>query len=337
MPGLDYFPEAMPLNAHPIILINIHPNVTLGALIENVHIFHLIPLPTHMVPFSWEKNRHLTHRYRHWINQLYLNDEPASMYYPSLWRRAEQCGYRFHDLAPPPCNPRECSNIPKCGDHFPWTSDMLTVSSYDEQLYDFRLNPTALTYSELKSPLDYSAQVNCQPLPDPIYANYILSPSRDVTIHLINHYGNDESIPCPVAVPGVELVYGHQIDPSDRQLLYNLEPLEYPSIAEQPSFCPDPEFLHDDSSVTDQLTRSWASVISAFKNTTTPTPPKYSPQVNDRVFVLYEKPDKVHGHYVGPYTIQEVLSSNSVLLFNPVTRSKLKTSTHLIKPSYSSL
>ncbi|KAL0218767.1 hypothetical protein P9112_004420 [Eukaryota sp. TZLM1-RC] len=38
-----------------------------------------------------------------------------------------------------------------------------------------------------------------------------------------------------------------------------------------------------------------------------------------------------------PYIIEEILSSSSVLVFNPVTRSKLKTSTHLIKPCYSSL
>ncbi|KAL0208073.1 hypothetical protein P9112_010660 [Eukaryota sp. TZLM1-RC] len=65
--------------------------------------------------------------------------------------------------------------------------------------------------------------------------------------------------------------------------------------------------------------------------------PKIRLQVNDRVFVLWEKPDKLHGHYVGPYTVQAVLSSSSVLLLNPVTRSKLKTSIHLIISCHSSL
>ncbi|KAL0226588.1 hypothetical protein P9112_013912 [Eukaryota sp. TZLM1-RC] len=64
---------------------------------------------------------------------------------------------------------------------------------------------------------------------------------------------------------------------------------------------------------------------------------KYSPQVNGRVFVLREKPDNLHGHYVGPYPVQKILSPSSVLVLNPVTRSSLKTSVHLVKPCYSSL
>ncbi|KAL0222688.1 hypothetical protein P9112_002078 [Eukaryota sp. TZLM1-RC] len=100
MPRLDHHPEVMPLNSHPIILNYIYPNVTLGTLIDHAHIFHLIPLPTHMAPFSWEKNRHLTHRYHLRINQPYLNNDPPPKYYPSLWKRADQSSDCFHDSTP---------------------------------------------------------------------------------------------------------------------------------------------------------------------------------------------------------------------------------------------
>ncbi|KAL0215565.1 hypothetical protein P9112_007749 [Eukaryota sp. TZLM1-RC] len=211
MSSLDYLPKGMPLNAHLIILNNIHPNVTLGTLIDNVHIFHLIPLPTHIAPFSWERNRHLTHRYRLRINQSYLNADPPSTYYPSLWRRAEQSGHCFHDSTPPPCNPRECPNSPKC-DHFPWTSDVLSVCTYGDQLYDFCLLPTALTYSDLRPPSSHPAPANCQHFPDPTYVNYVLPTSRDIAsfiplcllkpeIHLVYHYDKDKVTPCPIAIP----------------------------------------------------------------------------------------------------------------------------------------
>ncbi|KAL0226215.1 hypothetical protein P9112_013539 [Eukaryota sp. TZLM1-RC] len=64
--------------------------------------------------------------------------------------------------------------------------------------------------------------------------------------------------------------------------------------------------------------------------------PAYYPQAN-RVFVLREKPDKLHGHFVGPYVVLKVLSSSSLLVQNPVSGSSLKTATHLVKPCLSSL
>ncbi|KAL0227890.1 hypothetical protein RCL1_004033 [Eukaryota sp. TZLM3-RCL] len=65
--------------------------------------------------------------------------------------------------------------------------------------------------------------------------------------------------------------------------------------------------------------------------------PKYDPKPNDRIFVLREKPSKLHGHYVGPYIVQRKLTDSSLLVLNPDTRSTIKTSIQLIKPCHSTL
>ncbi|KAL0215816.1 hypothetical protein P9112_008000 [Eukaryota sp. TZLM1-RC] len=240
MPQLDYLPKVMPLNAHLIVLNYIHPNVTLGSLIDHAHIFHLIPLPTHMAPFSWERNRHLTHRYHLLINQSHLNKDPPPLYFPNLWKRANQSSRCFHDSTPPPCNPRECPNSPKC-DHFPWIPDTHTGTPFGEQLYDFCLLPTALTYSDLRPTPRRPALTDHQPLPDPFYVDYTLPSSRDITsfiplclikpeIHSVYHYDDDEVTPCPIAIPCLEMVYSHRIDPRDRGIHYHYLPLDYHSV-----------------------------------------------------------------------------------------------------------
>ncbi|KAL0215521.1 hypothetical protein P9112_007705 [Eukaryota sp. TZLM1-RC] len=99
-----------------------------------------------------------------------------------------------------------------------------------------------------------------------------------------------------------------------------------------------PEFIEHLHKLSEKLISSWEAVGQSLDQSTVDMPePSYRPQVDDRVFVLCEKPDKLHGHYVGPYTVQKILSSSSILVLNPVTRSSLKTSVHLIKPCYSSL
>ncbi|KAL0206228.1 hypothetical protein P9112_001535 [Eukaryota sp. TZLM1-RC] len=63
----------------------------------------------------------------------------------------------------------------------------------------------------------------------------------------------------------------------------------------------------------------------------------YRPQVNDGAFVLREKPDKLHGHYEGPYLVLEVLSPSSLLVINPVSGSFLRSALQLVKPCLFSL
>ncbi|KAL0206885.1 hypothetical protein P9112_012596 [Eukaryota sp. TZLM1-RC] len=60
-------------------------------------------------------------------------------------------------------------------------------------------------------------------------------------------------------------------------------------------------------------------------------------KADDRVFVLCEKPDKLHGHFVGPYVVLKVLLPSSLLVQNPVSGSSFKTASHLVKPCLSSL
>ncbi|KAL0215522.1 hypothetical protein P9112_007706 [Eukaryota sp. TZLM1-RC] len=254
MPQLDYLPKVMPPNAHLIVLNYIHPNVTLGSLIDHAHIFHLIPLPTHMAPFSWERNRHLTHRYHLLINQSHLNKDPPPLYFPNLWKRANQNSRCFHDSTPPPCSPRKCPNSPKC-DHFPWTPDTHTGTPFGELLYDFCLLPTALTYSDLRPTPRRPALTDHQPLPDPFYADYTLPSSRDITsfiplclikpeIHSVYHYDDDEVTPCPIAIPCLEMVFDHQIDPHDRRIHQHYLPLDHHSVLESED---EPQFMHEAS------------------------------------------------------------------------------------------
>ncbi|KAL0226213.1 hypothetical protein P9112_013537 [Eukaryota sp. TZLM1-RC] len=222
MPRLHYLPEVMPLNAHPSILNYLYSNVTLGTLIDHAHIFHFIPLPTHMAPLSWERNRHLSHRY--------------------------------HCSTPPPCSPRECPNSPKC-DHFPWNPDMHTDSPFGEQLYDFCLLPAALTCSDLRPSPRPPALANHQLLPGPFYADCTLPTSRDIIsfiplcllkpeIHLVYHYDEDEITPCPIAIPCLEMVHGHQIDAHDRKIHYHYLPLDHHSVFESKD---EPQFIHEAS------------------------------------------------------------------------------------------
>ncbi|KAL0207712.1 hypothetical protein P9112_012340 [Eukaryota sp. TZLM1-RC] len=246
----------MLLNAHPIILNYIHPNVTLGTLIDHAHIFHLIPLPTHIASFSWERNRHLTHRYHLLINQSYLNNDSPPSYFPNLWKLANRSSCCFHDSTPPPCSPKECPNSPKC-DHFPWTPDPHTGIPFGEQLYDFCLLPTALTYSDLRPTPKCPALTVHQPLPDPFYADYTLLSSRDITsfillclikpeIHSVYHYDDDEVTPCPIAIPCLEMVYSHRIDPRDRGIHYHYLPLDYYSVLGTED---EPQFILETSQV----------------------------------------------------------------------------------------
>ncbi|KAL0218956.1 hypothetical protein P9112_004609 [Eukaryota sp. TZLM1-RC] len=99
-----------------------------------------------------------------------------------------------------------------------------------------------------------------------------------------------------------------------------------------------PEFIEHLVTLTKKLLVSWEAVApsSVPLPVNVPEPP-YHFQVNDRLFVLREKPDKLHGHFVGPYIVLKVLSSGSLLVQNPVSGSSLKTATHLVKPCLSSL
>ncbi|KAL0226587.1 hypothetical protein P9112_013911 [Eukaryota sp. TZLM1-RC] len=134
---------------------------------------------------------------------------------------------------------------------------MLTVSTYGEQLYDFCLHPTALTYSDLGPPSNHPALVKCQLFPDPIYANYFLSTSRELTIfvplsllkpkiHLVYHYDEDEVTPCRTAIPCLEMFHSHQIDLHDRRIHYHYLPLDYHSVFETKD---EPQFIHETSHV----------------------------------------------------------------------------------------
>ncbi|KAL0219923.1 hypothetical protein P9112_005576 [Eukaryota sp. TZLM1-RC] len=120
------------------------------------------------------------------------------------------------------------------------------------------------------------------------------------------------------------LIFGSDTSPRllPNQLLTSFASYSLP--ADKPEFI---EHLHKLSEARQSLDQSTVDMPE----------PSYRPQVDDRVFVLREKPDKLHGHYVGPYTVQKILSPSSLLVLNPVTRSSLKTSVHHIKSCYSSL
>ncbi|KAL0210099.1 hypothetical protein P9112_010183 [Eukaryota sp. TZLM1-RC] len=99
-----------------------------------------------------------------------------------------------------------------------------------------------------------------------------------------------------------------------------------------------PEFIEHLATPTKKLLVSWEAVAQSSVPLPFDVPePSYNPQVNDRVFVLCEKPDKLHGYFVGPYIVLKVLSPSSLLVQNPVSGSSLKTATHLVKPCLSSL
>ncbi|KAL0207837.1 hypothetical protein P9112_010424 [Eukaryota sp. TZLM1-RC] len=99
-----------------------------------------------------------------------------------------------------------------------------------------------------------------------------------------------------------------------------------------------PVYIDHLLTLTKKLLASWEAVPQSPVPLPTDVPePAYCPQVNGRVFVLREKPDKLHGHFVGPYVVLEILSPSSLLVQNPVSGSSLKTDTHLVKPCLSSL
>ncbi|KAL0205621.1 hypothetical protein P9112_000928 [Eukaryota sp. TZLM1-RC] len=251
MPFLDYLPEVVPQNAHLVILNHIPPYTTIGVLVSVVDIFHIIPLPTYMVPFDLSHSRFISNCFH---NTIASSDakEDAYDHRRSLGYRAERASerYKFHD---PRCNPQECPNSPRY-DHYPWHPDTLAPSLYGEQLYDWCLHPRFLKYLDLPH-----TQTSFGPMfPDANYHLYFLNPCVDVTtyiplclskpvVHRIYHYDNDELTPCPFAIPGLELVYGHQIDPSDRSIHYHLMPLDYSSVAEAELDNPDPDFIHNES------------------------------------------------------------------------------------------
>ncbi|KAL0214288.1 hypothetical protein P9112_006472 [Eukaryota sp. TZLM1-RC] len=254
MPFLDYLPEVVPQNAHLIVLNHAPPRTTIGDLLSAVDIFHIVPLPTYMVPFDLGHNRYISDRF---LNVILLPDAKgvAHDFERNLWYRATTASerYVFHDLVPPRCNPQECPDSPRC-DHYPWTPDTIKPCPYGDQLYDCCLHPQFHKYSDLPC-----CNVPIGPLyPDSDYRMYLLNPCADVTtyiplcllkpiVHRIYHYDNDELSPCLLAIPGIKLVYGDQIDPSDRSIHCHLMPLDYSSVAEAEFDNPDPDFIHDES------------------------------------------------------------------------------------------
>ncbi|KAL0210001.1 hypothetical protein P9112_010085 [Eukaryota sp. TZLM1-RC] len=91
------------------------------------------------------------------------------------------------------------------------------------------------------------------------------------------------------------------------------------------------------TSLTQTLTDSWNKIDldSIAIEPSAPLTSKFQP--GDRVFVLRDKPAKLHGHFVGPYVVEEQLTNSSILVKNTITRNLLKTSIHLVKPCTSSL
>ncbi|KAL0226033.1 hypothetical protein P9112_013357 [Eukaryota sp. TZLM1-RC] len=118
-----------------------------------------------------------------------------------------------------------------------------------------------------------------------------------------------------------QLVFGTDCSP---RLLPHTLLNDLVSIPQEPDI---PEYIGHASLNTKRLAQSLKSVSAAPKKYPTPETPKYSPQ----------KPGKLHGNFVGPYSVQKILSASSVLILNLVSHSSLKTSVHLIKPCHSHL
>ncbi|KAL0209938.1 hypothetical protein P9112_010022 [Eukaryota sp. TZLM1-RC] len=62
-----------------------------------------------------------------------------------------------------------------------------------------------------------------------------------------------------------------------------------------------PEFIEHLKNLTEKLVSSWKAVSQSLDQSPLDMPVlAYRPQVDDRVFVLREKPDKLHGHFLSP-------------------------------------
>ncbi|KAL0214173.1 hypothetical protein P9112_006357 [Eukaryota sp. TZLM1-RC] len=98
-----------------------------------------------------------------------------------------------------------------------------------------------------------------------------------------------------------------------------------------------PEYMTYLANMSTQLLDKWNAELEPELTHIAPPELKFKPEVGSRVFVLRETPNKLHGHYVGPYVVKEVTTRSSLLVENPITRTCLKTSIHLIKFCLSSL
>ncbi|KAL0218925.1 hypothetical protein P9112_004578 [Eukaryota sp. TZLM1-RC] len=111
-----------------------------------------------------------------------------------------------------------------------------------------------------------------------------------------------------------------------------LESLKPP--ANQPDL---PDYLAHLTSLTQTLTDSWNKIDLDSIAIEPNAPLTCKLQPGDCVFVLRDKPAKLHGHFVGTYVVEKQLTNSSILVKNPITKNLLKTSIHLVTPCTSSL
>ncbi|KAL0222689.1 hypothetical protein P9112_002079 [Eukaryota sp. TZLM1-RC] len=91
------------------------------------------------------------------------------------------------------------------------------------------------------------------------------------------------------------------------------------------------------SNLSNEIKNKWNSVPVQPSPEIDSLEPKHKPQPGSHVVVLRENFSKLYGLYVGPYVIKQIFSQSSLLNENPITRTHLKTSIHLIKPCFLSL
>ncbi|KAL0216651.1 hypothetical protein P9112_008840 [Eukaryota sp. TZLM1-RC] len=128
-----------------------------------------------------------------------------------------------------------------------------------------------------------------------------------------------------------ELMSGSDVSP-------RLLPVDILKALEPRPDQPDvPDYLTYLSNLSSEIKNKWKSVPVNSPSESEFPEPKFVPQPGSRVFVLRESPNKLHGHFVGPYIVKQNLTRSSLLVENPITSYQIKTSIHLIKPCLSSL
>ncbi|KAL0223916.1 hypothetical protein P9112_003306 [Eukaryota sp. TZLM1-RC] len=128
-----------------------------------------------------------------------------------------------------------------------------------------------------------------------------------------------------------ELIFGSDTSP-------RLLPVEVMKSLELSPDQPDvPDYMSSLSKLSLTIKEKWNSVANNTPSSDVLPEPKFKPQPGSRVFVLREHPDKLHGHFAGPYIVKKIISRSSLMVENPITRSQLKTSIHLVKFFLSSL
>ncbi|KAL0213801.1 hypothetical protein P9112_005985 [Eukaryota sp. TZLM1-RC] len=128
-----------------------------------------------------------------------------------------------------------------------------------------------------------------------------------------------------------ELIFGSDTSP-------RLLPVEVTKSLELRPDQPDvPNYMSSLSKLSLTIKEKWNSVANNTPPSDILPEPKFKPQPGSRVFVLREHPNKLHGHFAGPYIVKKIISRSSLMVENPITHSQLKTSIRLVKPCLSSL